>query len=92
MLEEQQRPVFLKWSGERENGQSRGGETSMKQFLQKLRVTVRTLYFTLSELGDGGGLEYKRGGITHILDQISDCCMENSLRWEQDEIIILYSL
>lgn len=51
MMEEEQRPVLLVWNEGGENGRNWGGEITMKQFLQRLRIVVRTLDFTLSELG-----------------------------------------
>lgn len=42
---------------EAEIGGSWGGEIIVKQFLQRLRIVVRTLDFTLNELGASGPFE-----------------------------------
>lgn len=64
---------------EGEHGGNWGGEITMTQFLQRLRIVMRTLDFILSELGASGPFELKKDGTTYILEQVTDCCMENRL-------------
>lgn len=51
----------------------------MRQFLQRLRVVVRTPNFALSERGAIGGFQQKKNGTVYIFGQVTDCSRENSL-------------